>query len=223
MDRLRLAVFDCDGTLLDSQRTIIETMHQAFIDCDMTRPAGSEIRRTVGLPLLEAVARLCPDQSTSFHQAITDRYRDIAMAKRDAGTHWDALYPGAVETIHHIHNRGWLLGIATGKSTRGLREDLKNHDLTHYFLTLQTADTAAGKPNPGMVDNAIAESGVAQEDVVMIGDTVFDMQMAANAGVTAIGVAWGYHQTEELKDAGAVVIVHNFDELTASLERMWDS
>jgi phosphoglycolate phosphatase len=114
-----------------------------------------------------------------------------------------------------------VLGIATGKSVRGVRMVLGHHGLYEHFATVQTADTAPSKPHPGMILAAVRETGVAPRDAVMIGDTVFDIEMARAAGVAAIGVSWGYHPPAELRAAGADVVIEDFAQLRALLDRRW--
>ncbi|MEL6318013.1 MAG: HAD-IA family hydrolase, partial [Pseudomonadota bacterium] len=132
------------------------------------------------------------------------------------------LYPGARACIERLRrDETLLLSVATGKARRGLDHTLGAHGLEGVFIATQTCSENPGKPHPGMIESCLAATGVAAADAVMIGDTVFDMEMAANAGVAAIGVAWGYHAAEELADAGAREIVSDFDALGRALEALW--
>jgi phosphoglycolate phosphatase len=115
-----------------------------------------------------------------------------------------------------------ILGIATGKSQRGARAVLARHDLTGHFAIIKTADDAPSKPHPGMVQGAIGEAGVEPADTLMIGDSIYDMEMARAAGAYAIGVTWGYHTADALIAAGAQQVIEDFVELVPSLERLWD-
>jgi phosphoglycolate phosphatase len=117
------------------------------------------------------------------------------------------------ETLTLLQEAGYILGVATGKSRRGLLATLETHDLRKYFVTLQTADVAPGKPHPGMMQRAMAETGVEKDETVLIGDTVFDMEMARNAGTHAYGVSWGYHEVDELHAAGAHLVLDHLSEL----------
>ncbi|SVC85217.1 uncharacterized protein METZ01_LOCUS338071, partial [marine metagenome] len=131
----------------------------------------------------------------------------------------EPLFADVVETLTLLEKTGYILGIATGKSRRGLSAILETHGLAKHFVTLQTADDAPSKPHPGMLERAMAETGMAKDETVLIGDTVFDMEMALNAGVGAFGVAWGYHDTAELKAAGAHLVLDNLCDLPVVLEQ----
>lgn len=215
---MTLAVFDCDGTLVDSQHAIVAAMTAAWLDHGLPPPDAGAVRRTIGLPLQQAIAQLTPDLSTRIHAELADGYRDAAHRIDATGSHAAPLFPGVIEVLDALATAGVLLGIATGKGTRGLTATLNGHALNDRFVTQQTADTAHGKPHPEMLLRAMAETGATPADTVMIGDTIFDIQMAKNAGVTAIGVSWGYHAASELSAAGAAVIVEKFSELPANID-----
>jgi len=217
---IRLAVFDCDGTLVDSQHSIITAVHAAFDAQGLNRPDDEAIRRGVGLPLLAAMVRLAPDQSDAVHENLRSGYSDAWQELRRQGALDDPLYPGAVDALNALRDGGWLLGVATGKSHRGLVDTLELHGVSDMFVTLQTSDRALGKPNPDMLHKAMAETGADAQDTVMIGDTTFDMEMAVNAQTPAIGVAWGYHAVEELIASGAGVVVRDYPELAPLLSEI---
>jgi phosphoglycolate phosphatase len=174
----------------------------------------------VGLRLDEAIARLLPEGEIGRAEALAEAYKTCFLHLRsDPATPQDTLYPAARETIAALARGDYLLGVATGKSRRGLQVTLERHGLIDLFVTLQTVDDAPGKPDPTMVRRAMAEAGAARHETIVIGDTVFDMMMAANAGVRALGVGWGYHEPEELVAAGAIELVRHFEDLPGSLER----
>lgn len=221
-DALRLAVFDLDGTLVDSLGVIVDAMeHAARHHRAPARPA-SEVRRVVGLPLEEAIARLFPEADHEAVLSMTAAYKDSVVALRAAGQAHEPLYPGVVAALDALDGEGWLLGIATGKPRRGLESSLAPHGLMARFVTFQTADLGPGKPHPGMLRRAMAEAGCDPAATVMIGDTTFDMEMARNAGAHAVGVAWGYHDDAELRAAGAHRIVNSFDELPEALNNLME-
>lgn len=210
---LRLALFDCDGTLVDSQQSIIAAMREAWRAHDLPEPEPEAVRRVVGLTLETAIARLRPDSTPEEAAVLVERYRSAFFRQRQSGDVDEPLYEGCVAALDALDADGMLLGVATGKSRRGLRAVLERHGLLPRFVTTQTADDGPGKPNPHMVDRAIAETGVEPADVVMIGDTVFDIEMARAAGVASIGVAWGYHPADELAEAGADEIAGSFPDI----------
>ncbi len=216
---LRLAVFDCDGTLVDSQHSIVAAMNAAFDVNGLQQPERSNVLQMVGLPLIDAIINLAPDLEPGIHQKLRDGYAEAWQEMRRRGQLQDPLYPGSREVLLDLEADGWLLGVATGKSYRGLLSTLETHGLADRFQTLQTADRALGKPHPDMLIRAMQETGAGKKDTVMVGDTTFDMEMAKSAGVTAIGVAWGYHDVEELRAAGAEIVIERFDDLPKIIER----
>ncbi|MBC8337713.1 MAG: HAD-IA family hydrolase [Alphaproteobacteria bacterium] len=214
---LRLAVFDCDGTLVDSQASIVSSMVAAFESRSHPAPDAESVRRVVGLPLRVAMGRLLPHTDPDEHVKLENSYKDAFRELRRRGEVSDPLYPGTLEVLDALETDGWLLGVATGKGHLGLMITLETHGLTERFQTLQTADSAPGKPDPGMLLNAMRDTGADADCTVMIGDTTFDMEMAVNAGTMAIGVSWGYHPHEHLHSAGAEVVIDEFHVLPETL------
>jgi phosphoglycolate phosphatase len=215
--KIRLAVFDCDGTLVDGQHSIIASMNQVFEAYGLAPPSADAVRHVVGLPLREAIIRLLPDAGEVDHSRLENGYVEAYSALRRKGAVNDPLFPGAVETLDALDRAGWILGIATGKGRRGLLATLESHGIVGRFANLQTSDRGPGKPNPHMLLNAMSETGAVPADTVMIGDTVYDMEMARRAGTMAVGVAWGYHPQEQLRRAGAHAVAQKFLELPDKL------
>ncbi len=221
MDRphtVRLAVFDFDGTLVDSQSAIAAAMAAAWRGHGRDAPAAADVRRVVGLPLVDAVARLLPEADGDEHESLAQSYKQYFLAARANGEHAEPLYPGAMAALDALDAAGVLLGIATGKGQAGLIGALEQHGIEARFVTLQTSDLAPGKPSPEMLRRAMDEAGAERGDTVMIGDTTFDIEMARNAGVAAIGVGWGYHDAEELRAAGAAVVIEAFADVPAAVQ-----
>lgn len=214
-----LVVFDCDGTLVDSQHTIVSAMSAAWRSAGLVPPDTTAIRRVVGLPLVEAIARLHREGTGADHAALAERYKESFHGiQRESAD--EPLFPGIRETLASLEAAGVLLGIATGKGRRGLALTLGRHGLERYFVTIQTADGNPGKPNPDMLLRAMAESGVEAASTMMVGDTTFDMMMARNAGVVGVGVGWGYHDPDELHAAGAALVVDSCAALVPALESL---
>ncbi|MGN7998564.1 HAD-IA family hydrolase [Sphingomonas sp. 22176] len=217
----RLALFDCDGTLVNSQASICLAMEHCFAGQKLEPPARDAIRRIVGLSLVEAIAQLLPAAEDDLHRHLAEEYKRAYFALRTAGHIEDEpLYDGILEAIETLDANGWLLGVATGKSDRGLIRVLEAHGLRQRFVTLQTADRHPSKPHPSMIETAMAEAGAAPETTVMIGDTSFDMAMAVAAGAHPLGVAWGYHTPHDLHAAGAVRVVEHASAIPAHLEAL---
>jgi phosphoglycolate phosphatase len=213
----RLALFDCDGTLVDSQASICRAMDACFTAHGLTPPDRNATRRIVGLSLPEAMRALHPEAEPDLHAALTESYKAAFFRHREQGLVEEPLFGGIADALDQLEVAGWLLGVATGKSDRGLRFCLERHGIHARFVTLQTADRHPSKPHPAMLHAAIAEAGAAPETTVMIGDTSFDMMMARQAGAHAVGVAWGYHAPEELRAAGAGVVVETAPQLVTSM------
>jgi phosphoglycolate phosphatase len=202
----RLAVFDCDGTLVDSGATIDAALKTSLEQNGFAVPPPSASRRVIGLSLTEAMAALLPNASPQQHARLADDYKQAFMTLRAAGKVDEPLFDGVLELLDALEAEGWLLAVATGKSDRGLRHCLEQHDVHARFVSLQTADRHPSKPHPSMVEQAIADCGAMPGTTVVVGDTSFDMGMAVAAGATPIGAGWGYHEAEELLAAGAVAV-----------------
>ena len=215
----RLAVFDCDGTLVDSQANICRAMEEAFLMGGLEPPARAATRRIVGLSLVEAMRALLPEGDEARHRRLAEDYKDAFQRMRRSGSlDPEPLFEGIAEVIAGLSEAGWTLGVATGKSDRGLAYILDHHGLFDRFVTLQTADRHPSKPDPSMLLAAMAEAGAAPAETAMIGDTSFDMAMGKAAGVRAIGVAWGYHGVGELLDAGADLVADTVSALPRLLD-----
>jgi len=199
----RLAIFDCDGTLVDSQGVICRATVDCFAGAGRVPPPDADTRRIVGLSLHEAMAALLPDEASATHADLAERYKAAFLELRRTDQVSEEMFADMAELMAALEEDGWLLGVATGKSDRGLGLCLDGHGIRRRFVTLQTADRHPSKPHPSMILAAMAEAGAGPETTVMIGDTSYDMEMARAAGVTAIGVSWGYHEPQELRTAGA--------------------
>lgn len=206
---IRLAVFDCDGTLVDGQAAVCDAMDAAFAAHGLPAPDRHLVRRSVGLSLPQAVRALLPDADEALQQGLDQAYRGAFRAAREAGQLVEPLYAGVRELLDGLRDDGWLLGVATGKSDRGLEHCLATHGLSRHFVSLQTADRHPSKPHPAMLEAALFEAGAMPEHAVMIGDTAYDMVMAVNGRVRALGVDWGYHTPAELTEAGAEAVARD--------------
>ena len=211
----RLAIFDCDGTLVDSQANICLAMEDCFERAGLPRPDRARTRRVVGLSLVEAMQSMLPDAAPDTHLALAEDYKHAFQRLRGQGLVEEPLYDGVAALIEELEADGWLLGVATGKSDRGLKLCLERHGLHPRFVTLQTADRHPSKPHPSMVEQAMADAGAEPQSTIVIGDTTYDIAMARAAGATAIGVSWGYHEAQELSEAGAHYIASDPSEIMA--------
>ena len=210
---MRLVVFDVDGTLVDSQHLIVAAQGVAFAEVGLPAPERRIALSVVGLSLPQAFRRLVGEDGPVAE--LSEAYKLAYNRLRLDPDHEEPLFPGMADLLDRLHaNPGVMLGIATGKSRRGVDRLIEHYGWEGRFVTTQSADDAPSKPDPGMLHQAMREAGTGPDATVMIGDTTYDIGMAVAAGVAPIGVAWGYHAPGSLLRAGAVTVVEN----TAALE-----
>ncbi len=215
---MKCAIFDCDGTLVDSQHLIVAAMGAAFDGVGRPRLARERVLSIVGLSLPLAVEYLLPDARPDEILEISEGYKSAFSKLRADPAAEEPFYDGVRDILDWLHEHdGVELAIATGKSRRGVDRILAMHGLDGRFAAIATADEHPSKPHPSMIVHALDMADAAPEDAVMIGDTSFDMAMARAAGVTAIGVTWGYHDVSELQRAGAQALVTTANELANAL------
>src|SRR2546423_9731293 len=219
---LKLVIFDCDGTLVDSQHMIVRAMTRAYGAHGIPLPEKETLLSVIGLSLVEAFTKLGNGATDFPAESLAERYRDAFHSMRGPGAPVEPLYPGAADAIKALARREDVaLGIATGKSQRGVRLVLGHHGLLDHFVTIKTADDAPSKPDPGMVIHAMRDAGVDAANTIVVGDTVYDIAMARAAGASAVGVTWGYHRAAALTGAGAVAVIDEFPNLVPTLEEKW--
>lgn len=214
-----LAIWDVDGTLVDSRETIAACMAEGFARQGLPRPTYDQTRQIVGLTLQTAVETMTPGLDPAVQRAITEGYKAAFQELHADPAFREPLYPGAAELLERLTAAGWLQAVATGKSRRGLDRVVAANGWEERFVSLHCSDDGPGKPDPAMVQAALAATGVPARRAVMIGDTSHDMRMGRAAGVRALGVTWGFHAADELRGAGADHVSSTFAELGAELER----
>jgi phosphoglycolate phosphatase len=207
---LQLVIFDVDGTLIDSQNMIVAAQREAFAACGLEPPSRARSLSIVGLSLPEAFTALVGADGPI--EKLAEAYKAAFGRLRADPACEEPLFPGAEALIARLTARSdVVLGVATGKSRRGVAHILATHGWTDVFATVQTADDAPSKPDPTMLRQALEDTGIQADAAVMIGDTSFDMGMAKAAGLHAVGVSWGYHPVAALREAGADTIIDSFE------------
>lgn len=216
-----LIVFDMDGTLIDTHGLISEHMATAFTANGLAAPTPADVSQIIGLSLPIAIGRLAQGRNAAMVDRLVDSYRTAYREDLEHHADREPLYPGARAALDRLRNSpATLLGIATGKGLAGVHRILGNHGLAGHFVTLQTPDHNPSKPDPSMLLKAMAETGMGREETIMVGDTVFDIELAVNAGCHSVGVTWGYHDAADLVRAGAGAMIDSYDELDAALNRV---
>lgn len=211
---MNLIVFDCDGTLADSQHAIVAAMVETFAAEGLPLPTREQTLDVVGLSLTQAMRRLMPAADEALVVRLARRYKVCADAFRAEAAHIEPLFPGTRDALFRLAARpNTALSLATGKSREAVDSLFAREGLASLFSSIQTADTHPSKPHPSMLLEAMAETGSQSRDTVMVGDSTYDCEMAQALGVAFIGVTWGYHPPEALAKAGANVLVRDFPEL----------
>jgi len=212
---LRLVIFDLDGTLIDSAGGIHSCILKSLERHALPPVSFDFVRGGIGLGLAAAWKRLVPEADEEMVIALTDTYREFFLASRAAGEEQDPLFPGTKEALVALDQAGHLLGIATNKGRPGVHHALDLHNLDGLFVVIRSAHDGHPKPHPDAIHDILAKTGVEARHTVFVGDTETDMLTAENAGVAALGVAWGYHSPETLRRTGARAIAQDFSELPA--------
>jgi len=207
--RFDLLVFDWDGTLMDSAGTIVSSIQNACRDLDMPIPSDAAASHVIGLGLQEALSTLQPGYAQEDYERLVDRYRHYYLGQ-DMQI---PLFEGVAQAIADLHDAGFLLAVATGKSRRGLDRALEHSGLGRYFHSTRCADECFSKPHPCMIEQIMDETGMPASRTVMIGDTSHDLQMAINAGVDSLAAAYGAHPREHLEGLSPLICVDSFIEI----------
>ncbi len=218
-----LIIFDVDGTLIDSQAHIVASMERAFATIGLPAPSRAETLSIVGLSLPVAMMKLAPNDA-SAHPALVEAYKqafqDLRLSAQ--GASFAPLFAGAGEMLWQLHqDPRFVLAVATGKSRRGMEHILDLHSLRPIFASVQVADDHPSKPHPSMVETCLMDCAIPPERAVVVGDTIYDVEMAQAAQTGAIGVAWGYHAVADLRAAGALSILQHPNDLIPALAQRW--
>jgi len=213
-----LAIFDIDGTLVDSRASILRAACEAACDLGLPEPEYDRVRRIVGLSLHEALQTLEPDLTDTELADFVAGFQASFRRMHDEGFE-EPMYDGALDHLRRLHSDGWQLALATGQNRRGVTRNLARQGWADLFVSSHCAEDGPGKPDPAMLIAAMRAAGATPQTTVMIGDTAHDMTMAVRADVHPLGVAWGFHTVEEQRAGGAVHVADDFPDLDAALDR----
>jgi haloacid dehalogenase superfamily, subfamily IA, variant 3 with third motif having DD or ED/haloacid dehalogenase superfamily, subfamily IA, variant 1 with third motif having Dx(3-4)D or Dx(3-4)E len=221
---MRLVMFDMDGTLIDTQALIVEHMTTTFAEAGLDVPTPAQVRQIIGLSLPKAMLQLLGSQDIDLANELSERYRSHYRESVVSAEGREGLFPGAREALDTLRAQPeTVLGIATGKGLNGVHRLTQLHGIAGHFSTLQTPDHNPSKPHPGMMLQAMAETGATALETVIIGDTTYDMEMGKAAGTKTIGVTWGYHHADQLVAAGADVLIDTYSELCGAIDRVLET
>ena len=216
MPDYQLLIFDWDGTLVDSIGRIVESMHRAAAGCGLPLLGDEAIKGIIGLGLPEAIQTLYPElREAELIERFRLGYGEHYMSLENESS---ALFPGVAESLAAFREQGYQLAVATGKGRRGLHRVLEGHGWLDYFDVTRCADETASKPHPRMLHEIMAHCAVTPERALMVGDSVFDLQMASTAGVDSVAVGFGAQPLDSLRAHGPRLAINEFSELRAWLE-----
>lgn len=204
-----LIAFDWDGTLFDSTQIIVRCIQAAVKDVGGTVPSDKDAGYVIGLGLKQALAHAAPDVPLDKYPLLGERYRHHYQLHADDLS----LFEGVVPLLAALKARGYLLAVATGKSRHGLDEVLQTVQLKGVFDASRTADKTAGKPDPKMLYELMAELGTTAQRTLMVGDTTHDLQMALNAGCPSLGVSYGAHQPSAFAELNPLHVAHSVPDM----------
>ena len=217
----KLALFDYDGTIVDSAIMIVEGAIAAFRICGLPDPDPKKVRENIGKPLAVALDFYMPPGYNVSPEQISEAYRNWYAEQGNLGLQNEPLYPGMVDLLNELKANGWLIGVATNKSRIGLINGLAKHNLSDTFDITLTTDENTPKPDPAMALRAMKELAVNKKYCVMIGDTINDIGLGVNSEIQSIGVTWGYNEKEMLSSAGASYLVNNSSELSKLMKTIF--
>ena len=205
-----LVIFDWDGTLVDSAARILRCFELAARDLELQAPDPEAVRAAIGLSLPEAFAAVMPAAPGDVREALTERYREHFIHRDTTAM---PFFPGVVTGLRRLRSAGWMLAVATGKARRGLQRSLHGSEIEDFFTATRCADEAPSKPHPQMVFDILQQTGMQAEATLLVGDTVFDLEMARSAGVASLAVSYGAHPRPRLEALAPLLCADSFDEV----------
>lgn len=208
--QIDLIIFDWDGTLMDSERRIVNCMRAAIEDLSLPTRTDDELKNIIGLGLKEALRALYPDATETVWNELVAGYRRHYLYEDQTPS---VLFDGVAAMLNALLQQGFFLAIATGKGRAGLDHALSQTNLEQHFHATRCADETRSKPHPLMLEELIDYFAVEQQHVLMVGDTEYDLEMANNAKIHAVGVNYGVHESHRLQQHKPLACVDTVNEL----------
>lgn len=208
--RYDLVIFDWDGTLMDSEAKIVRCFREAAKDAGAPYPGDAAVSNIIGLGLKEAIDEIFPESDETMRDAILEGYRDHFLIHDNTAM---PLFAGVSEGLADMADLGYQMAVATGKARRGLSRVLEDSPLKQFFGTTRCADETRSKPHPLMLEEIISETGILRQRAIMVGDTVYDLEMANNAGIDSLAVSYGVHPCDRLKQYTPHKCMHSFQDV----------
>ena len=213
----RLLIFDWDGTLMDSEARIVNCLRASCLSHGYADRSDEDFKNVIGLGLREALRQLHPGETDARIETLADAYRQHYLVSDDTPSE---LFPGVAELLGDLEDQGYWLAVATGKGRQGLDQSLQQTGLQGRFHSTRCASETRSKPHPQMLEEILEQLGMDVGDALMIGDTEYDMEMAANMGMAALGVSYGVHEAERLLKHKPIDCLHHIDELAHYLRNL---
>jgi len=216
MKKYKLIIFDWDGTIMDSQQAIVNTLAGVVSELNLPGRTNDELKNVIGLGLTQAIFLLYPELDDKQNQHFANCYRSAYLSSTQPKP---LLFDGAAQMLEQLELTGVMLAVATGKSRSGLQYSLDYSGLSQYFHASRCADETCSKPNPQMLEELLDEFSLLPEDAIMIGDTEYDMEMAHNINMDAIAVSYGVHEQHRLAKFNPITICHDVNDLARKLNQ----
>ncbi len=208
--KYKAIVFDWDGTLMDSISKIVESMQSSAKYLGLPTPSFEQAKDVIGISLLPALKQLFDIQDEKTALDLVDTYK---MHFKEHTQLISPLFNGTVPLLESLKQRGYILAVATGKGRQGLEHNWHHSDTKHFFSASRTADDAISKPSPDMLQQILIELDLTADQVLMVGDTTYDMAMAEAINMDRIGVSFGVHSEDSLRKHTPIAVINSLDEL----------
>jgi len=208
--KYKAIVFDWDGTLMNSISKIVETMQSTASYLGLPVPDFDQAKNVIGISLLPSLKQLFNIQDDKIATQLIDTYKKHFKEHAQISS---PLFNGAIELLEKLKQQGYILAVATGKGRQGLEHNWHHSNTKHFFSASRTADDAQSKPSPDMLQQILCELNLSADQVLMVGDTTYDLTMAEAIDMDRIGVSFGVHSVNTLQKHKPLAVINTLDEL----------